>query len=80
MRAKGGTVPYEDERYCWLAVSRARKSANAGAARILAPPQDSKPGIALKLCTPQGLETRFVARRDKLEFSAARKTQWSDIV
>jgi ribosomal protein RSM22 (predicted rRNA methylase) len=80
MRAKGGSVPYEDERYAWLAVSRARTSTEAGAARVLAPPQDSKPGITLKLCTPHGLETRVTARRDKQGFAAVRKAGWGDVV
>ncbi|HXC53991.1 MAG TPA: small ribosomal subunit Rsm22 family protein [Rhizomicrobium sp.] len=80
MQAKGGRVPYEDERYSWLAVSRTRRSAFAGAARVLAPPEDSKPGIALKLCTPDGLENRFVARRDKNGFAALRKTGWGGVV
>ncbi|HEY4942274.1 MAG TPA: small ribosomal subunit Rsm22 family protein [Rhizomicrobium sp.] len=80
MKAKGASVPYEDERYAWLAVSRARQSANAGRARILAPPKDSKPGITLKLCTPQGLENRIVARRDKQTFARLRRIAWGDLV
>jgi ribosomal protein RSM22 (predicted rRNA methylase) len=79
MRAKGGTVPYEDERYCWLAVSPARKSANDGAARVLAPPKDSKPGIELKLCTPAGLESRFIPKRDRTAFAGVRKVGWGDV-
>ena len=80
MKAKGANVPFEDERYSWLAVSRARRSAFAGQARILAPPKDAKPGITLKLCTPHGLENRFVARRDREAFAALRRAGWGDVV
>ncbi|MEI9887193.1 MAG: small ribosomal subunit Rsm22 family protein [Rhizomicrobium sp.] len=76
MKAKGASVPYEDERYAWLAIGRDRRSAFAGQARVLAPPKDSKPGVELKLCTPQGLENRFIARRDKDAFARARKVVW----
>ena len=79
MKAKGANVPYEDERYSWLAVSRARRSAFEGRARVLAPPKDSKPGIELKLCTPAGLENRFVPRREKEAFAAVRKSEWGDV-
>ena len=80
MKAKGASVPYEDERYSWLAVSRTRVSAFEGSARILAPPKDTKAGIELKLCTPEGLENRFVAKRDKEQFSTLRKVNWGDIL
>ncbi len=80
MHAKGASVPYEDERYAWLAVSRARRSAFEGEARVLAPPKESKPGIALKLCTLPGLESRFIAKRDKDAFAKVRKAAWGDVV
>jgi ribosomal protein RSM22 (predicted rRNA methylase) len=80
MQAKGAHVPYEDERYAWIAVSRARISVNAGRARVLAPPKDTKPGIAFKLCTSQGLENRFVARREKEKFVEVRKAGWGGVI
>lgn len=80
MHAKGASVPYEDERYAWLAVGRARHSVFEGQARVLAPPKESKPGIELKLCSPDGLEHRFVAKRDKDIFARLRKTEWGDVV
>jgi ribosomal protein RSM22 (predicted rRNA methylase) len=80
MKAKGASVPYEDERYSWVAVSRARTSANQGRARVLAPPKETKPGIELKLCTAEGLEDRFIAKRDKDVFAHVRKAEWGSIV
>jgi ribosomal protein RSM22 (predicted rRNA methylase) len=80
MQAKGANVPFEDERYSYLAVSKLRRGANEGRARVLAAPRESKPGIELKLCTPHGLENRFIARRDRETFAALRRTGWGDIV
>jgi len=80
MQAKGASVPYEDERYAWLAVGRRRRSAFEGRARVLAPPKETKPGIEFKLCTADGLENRFVPRRDKPAFAALRKAQWGGVV
>ncbi len=40
MQAKGANVPYEDERYSYIAVSKTRHSAHEGQARILAPPKE----------------------------------------
>jgi len=80
LQTKGAKVPYEDERYTYIAVSRTRHSAQDGRARILAPPKEAKPGITLKLCTPPGLEHRFVARRDRETYAAARKSDWGDVV
>jgi ribosomal protein RSM22 (predicted rRNA methylase) len=80
MRAKAANVPFEDERYAWLAVSRTRRSAFEGRARVLAPPKESKPGIELKLCTPAGLENRFAAKREKETFLRIHKAGWGDAV
>ncbi len=75
--AKAGSVPWEDEKFIYLAASR---SAGAqAAARILAPPQQSKAAIGLKLCLPDGSQAdRRVARRDGAAFKAARKPGWGD--
>jgi ribosomal protein RSM22 (predicted rRNA methylase) len=80
MQAKGANVPYEDERYSYIAVSKSRRSANEARARVLAPPRETKPGIELKLCTPTGLENRFTQKRDKQAFAIVRRAEWGDVV
>ena len=75
--AKGADVPFEDEPYAYLLAARPGVGAPA-AARVLAPPRTAKPGIDLKLCTAAGLERRFVARRDKGAYAAARRLDWGD--
>ncbi len=79
--AKGADAPFEDEKFIWLAAARAGVVASPYAARILAPPRQAKPGIELKLCVETGaLEHRFVPRRDKPAFAAARRLAWGDVV
>jgi ribosomal protein RSM22 (predicted rRNA methylase) len=77
--AKGAEVPFEDEKFIYLAAARPGIAAAAPTARVLAPPRTAKPAIALKLCTPQGLaEVRTVPRRDKPAFAMARRLDWGD--
>ena len=77
MQAKGATVPFEDERYCYVAVTRQPVAHTA--ARILAPPLEAKPGVTFKLCDAEGLRAQFVATRDKDEHRRVRKRDWGDL-
>lgn len=77
MRMKGGTVPFEDERYCYLAVTRIPAAHHA--ARILAPPLEVKPGLTFKLCDSSGLRAQFVPARDRDATRRARRLGWGDL-
>lgn len=76
--AKSAEVPFEDEKFAYLVATRPTVAAEARTPRVLAPPRAGKPGIDLKLCTPEGLEQRFVARRDKAAHAVARRLDWGD--
>lgn len=77
--AKGGEVPFEDEKFIYLVAARAGVARREP--RILAPPHAAKPGITFKLCTPQGTaEPRFVPRRDKRAYAVARRLDWGDVL
>ena len=75
--AKGADVPFEDERYSYIAVSRVPVD-HAGRARIIKPVLEAKPGLTLPLCDAAGLRNAFVARRDKEAFRMARRKGWGD--
>ena len=77
MALKGASVPYEDERYAYVAVTRAPVA--HAAARILAPPLEGKPGLTFKLCDAGGLRSAFVAARDKDEYRRVKKRGWGDL-
>ncbi len=73
--AKGGTVPWEDEKFIYVAASR--RSGLKRKARVLAPPRHSKADVALKLCQTDGSAGELVvARRDRDAFKSARKRDW----
>ena len=74
---KRASVPFEDERYSYVAVTR---QAVAKGARIIKPPVEAKPGITLPLCDANGLHDEFVPRRDKESFRRARKLGWGDLL
>jgi ribosomal protein RSM22 (predicted rRNA methylase) len=76
MLLKQASVPFEDERYSYVVVTRERV---ASGARILSPPLEGKPGLTFKLCDETGLRAQFVATRNKDEYRRARKRGWGDV-
>jgi ribosomal protein RSM22 (predicted rRNA methylase) len=75
---KGAEVPFEDEKFAYLIAARPGVAPAGRSARVLAHPRAGKAGTVFKLCGPEGLETRAVARRDKTAFSATRRLGWGD--
>lgn len=74
---KQAEVPWEDEKFIYLAASR--QPAEAREARILAPPEQGKGRISFKLCMPDGTAThRLVSKRDGEMFKVARRLDWGD--
>ncbi len=76
MAAKQANVPFEDEKFSYLAVSRCESLPKI--ARILSPPEERKAGIRFKLCTQNGLESCLVPSRDRAEFKKVKKLKWGD--
>ncbi|HEY0267437.1 MAG TPA: small ribosomal subunit Rsm22 family protein [Rhizomicrobium sp.] len=77
MLLKGATVPFEDERYAYVVVTREKPKRST--ARILAPPLEAKPGLTFKLCDETGLGARFVPARDRNETRRMRRKDWGDL-
>lgn len=73
---KGGDVPYEDEKFSYLALSRI--PASPCSARILRHPQKSAGRISLVLCMTDGIRQSVVTKKDKDLFSVARKSGAGD--
>jgi ribosomal protein RSM22 (predicted rRNA methylase) len=79
--AKGAEIPFEDEKFIWLAATRDSVAVTPFEARVLSPPRQAKPGIDLKLCVDTGaLEQRFVPRRDKPAYAVVRRLDWGDAI
>ncbi len=73
-RLKGGDAPYEDEKFCFLAVE---KNPVPCKARILRKPIVQSGKITLNLCTENGQETQIVTKSNPL-FKKSRKAEVGD--
>ncbi len=71
---KGGDAPYEDEKFCFLAVSR---SECGGRNRILRHPKIESGKITLRICSAEGISDTVVTKKSPL-FKAARKSDSGD--
>lgn len=76
MQAKSATVPFEDESFSWVAVSR--QPLPLSKFRILAPPLANKVAVIFKLCGAEGVSQTAIASRDKPAYKLARKKKWGD--
>jgi ribosomal protein RSM22 (predicted rRNA methylase) len=79
LKVKGASVPFEDERYSYVAVTR-RKFERANVSRIIAPPEETKAGITLSLCDERGLQRAFVSKRQREIYALLRKAKWGDTI
>jgi ribosomal protein RSM22 (predicted rRNA methylase) len=75
--AKDADVPWEDEKFIYLAASR---TPNVTAyARVLARPRAASGTIRLKLCAPNGqMQERLVTKRQGDDYKVARRVDWGD--
>lgn len=75
--AKEAEVPWEDEKFIYLAASRTPSPSHY--ARVLAPPRAGSGKVSLKLCQPDGdVSERLLTKRDGEIFKAARRADWGD--
>ncbi|KRR09445.1 small ribosomal subunit Rsm22 family protein [Bradyrhizobium valentinum] len=78
-QVKGAELPFEDERFSYVALTRAPVEGRRPS-RVLAQPIVSKVEITAKLCTPEGLSFTKVPRRAKADYAVARRWRWGDAV
>ncbi|MFM9847430.1 MAG: small ribosomal subunit Rsm22 family protein [Hyphomicrobiaceae bacterium] len=77
--AKQAERSFEDEKFSYLAVSRTLVPAIPGP-RIISPPRIGKADVTLRVCDAPGVAERRISRQDKLNYKAAKKLGWGDIV
>ena len=73
---KGGDVPYEDEKFSFLAVAKA--AGTPAKTRILRHPQKESGRITLRLCTAEGVKEHVVTKKHGELFKRARKADSGD--
>jgi len=77
LAAKEAEVPWEDEKYIYLAV--ARHPIVSPQARVIAPPRKGSGKAELKLCCNDGTaRSKLVTRREGDAFKIARRSEWGD--
>jgi ribosomal protein RSM22 (predicted rRNA methylase) len=79
LKVKSASVPFEDERFSYVAVTR-RPVERSNMARIIAPPEETKAGVTLPLCTERGLHQAFISRRQRDVFATLRRAKWGDTI
>ncbi len=79
MLAKDASVPFEDERFSYVAATR-EPLPPVNRARIIAQPEETKAGIAFPLCDDNGLHKANLNRRDKAIFNLLKKAKWGDVI
>lgn len=77
-QVKSGELPYEDEKFSFVSVSRTSGAAIQG--RVIRHPQIRKGHIRLEICAPEGLTSTIVTRRDRELFRRARDLRWGSMV
>jgi len=78
-RIKSADVPWEDEKFVYLAASRA--PAVPPQARVIAQPMVRGGTVALTLCNQDGTRTQpLLSRRDGKRFAQARRLDWGDAI
>ncbi|MEO5760665.1 MAG: small ribosomal subunit Rsm22 family protein [Mesorhizobium sp.] len=75
--AKDAEVPWEDEKFIYVAASRQLPASRH--ARVVAPPKSGSGKVLLKLCQEDGSAgERLFTKRDGAEFKLARRLDWGD--
>ena len=79
---KDADVPYEDEKYSYVAFARIPQDSpltiSRASSRVLRHPYITKGQIDLTLCTPNGIEKTTVRKRDGDTFKRAKKCKQGD--
>jgi ribosomal protein RSM22 (predicted rRNA methylase) len=75
--AKDADVPWEDEKFIYVAASR--QAVAPPQARVIAPPKSGSGKVLLKLCEKDGsADEKLFTKRDGDVFKAARRLGWGD--
>jgi ribosomal protein RSM22 (predicted rRNA methylase) len=77
MHAKQASVPFEDEAFSYLVLSRLPVAQSGG--RVVAPVSVNKVAAILPLCNAEGLHDEVIASRNKPAYKRAKKIGWGDL-
>ena len=75
--AKGGTLPYEDEKYFYLLFAKDEVSVEGE--RVIRRPVIKENNVSLVLCTKEGVKNKTCTKKDKDEFKRAKKIKINEL-
>jgi ribosomal protein RSM22 (predicted rRNA methylase) len=75
---KSAELPYEDEKFSYLALTRAPAARHP--ARVIAQPAVTKVAVTARLCTDQGILNASAAHRQKAAYQRFKKIAWGDAI
>jgi len=75
---KGADLPYEDEKFSYVVLSRTRPAQRP--TRVLAQPVVTKIAVTAKICAADGIEAASIPHRDKPAYKRAKKWDWGNAV
>lgn len=76
---KNGDVPYEDEKFSYIAVCKENFKIN-GVSRVLRHPMIEPGKITIEVCSEEGVREIVVTKKDKELFKKARKVKCGDML
>lgn len=77
-QVKGGSLPYEDEKFSYVAAVRPEVGGGPAVSRVVRRPQLRKGQVLLDLCTAEELRRTTVTKRHGADYRAARDADWGD--
>ncbi|SCK17256.1 Ribosomal protein RSM22 (predicted rRNA methylase) [Streptomyces sp. WMMB 714] len=78
-QVKGGSLPYEDEKFSYVAAVRPEITGEPATGRVVRRPQKRKGQVLLDLCTrDDGLRAATVTKRHGASYREARDVKWGD--
>ena len=75
---KSGDVPYEDEKFSYIAISK--QNLGTAQSRILRHPILENGKVTLKLCTKGSIEQKTITKKEKEQFKLAKKKKCGDSI
>jgi ribosomal protein RSM22 (predicted rRNA methylase) len=76
--AKQAVLPFEDEKFTYIIITKEKHSLNP-CSRIIRHPSHHSGHIGLSLCTPDGLKNAVIPRSQKELYKKTRKSDWGDL-
>ncbi len=73
--AKGGTLPYEDEKFSYIAMG---PEPHPAPARVVGHPRQHGGFVELEVCSESGVERQIVSRKQGSRYAEARRLHWGD--